>query len=132
MKLLYKENFSTECTHESGAELVTELPKDLGGSGKAFSPTDLLAVSLASCMLTLMGITAKKMGFNLEGTTAVVEKIMVSDPKRRIGKLVVRIRCPHAASSTVREKLEEAALNCPVHVSLHHNVKKEVDFLWGI
>lgn len=132
MRVIYQENFSTECIHESGAKFQTQLPKDLGGEGKAFSPTDLLATSLASCMLTLMAIAAKKIAFDLRGTTVEVEKEMVSDPQRRIGKLIVRIRCPRAASQPIREKLEKAALTCPVHLSLHPNVKQEVDFIWGI
>ena len=70
IKVSYTGDFETECHHESGALVRTCPPKDLGGSGKNFSPTDLLAASLASCMLTLMGMTAKKMGFDLHGATA--------------------------------------------------------------
>jgi len=133
MKVRYLGELRTECTHvESGVKILTDAPKDNQGKGMAFSPTDLLAVSLASCMVTLMGIAAKKAGFNLEETTAEVEKEMDSLPSRRIGKLIVRIRCPQLPSPQIREKLEQAALQCPVHHSLHPDVKKEIDFVWGL
>ena len=132
VKILYKGNFATTCIHESGAKIETEPPSDIGGGGKLFSPTDLLATSLASCMLTLMAMTAKKVGFDMSGASAEVEKEMVSDPQRRVGRVRVRIRCPHTPSSQVQKKLEEAALHCPVHRSLHPDVKQEIDFIWGI
>ena len=133
MKVQYLGELRTECTHvDSGVKIATDAPKDIEGKGMAFSPTDLLAVSVASCMMTLMGIYAKKLGFDLAGTTAEVEKEMVTAPKRRIGKVIVRFRCPHLPSPQVREKLEQAALSCPVHASLHPDVKQEIDFVWGI
>jgi uncharacterized OsmC-like protein len=131
MKASYRADFQTECTHESGAELLTDLPKDLGGEAKGFSPTDLLAASLASCMLTIMGIAAKKTGFDFGGATAEIEKEMASSP-RRIARLVVRIRCPRTPSEHIRKTLEQAAMECPVHHSLHPNVRKEIDFVWGL
>ena len=97
-----------------------------------FSPTDLLAASLGSCMLTLMGLTAKKIGVELDGTTAEIEKEMVSAPQRRIGRLIVRIRSSQSPTDAVRLKLEKAALDCPVFLSLHPEIKKEIDFVWGL
>jgi putative redox protein len=133
IKIQYLGNLRTECTHEeSGVKILTDAPKDNGGEGKAFSPTDLLAASVATCMVTLMGIHAKKLGFTIEETTAEVEKEMVVAPTRRVGKLIIRIRCPHSPSPQVREKLEKAALECPVHKSLHPDVLQEIDFVWGI
>lgn len=133
MKIRYLGDLRTECTHlDSGARMETDAPKDIGGKGTAFSPTDLLAVSLASCMITIMGLAAKKSGVDLAGTTAEVEKEMISVPSRKIGKLIVRIRCPHLPSPQIREKLEQAALQCPVHASLHPDVKQEIDFVWGL
>ena len=132
MKATYLGDLRTECTHESGTAIRTDLPKDLGGEAKSFSPTDLFAASLATCMLTIMGIAAKKVGFDLKGTTAEIEKEMSASPPRRIARIAIRVRCPHAPSAQIREKLEQAALQCPVHLSLHPGVKEEVDFVWGL
>src|SRR5271154_2645680 len=102
IKIKYLGDLRTECTHvESGAKIETDAPKDNGGKGIAFSPTDLFATSLVSCMVTLMGIQAKKLGFSIEGTTGEVEKEMVASPTRRVGKLIIRIRCPHSPSREV-------------------------------
>lgn len=132
MKVLYTGNLHTECSHESGAKIQTDAPLDNGGKGEAFSPTDLFAVSLASCMLTIMGIAARKVGAELTGATAEVEKEMTSVPHRRIGKIIVRIRSVLSPNSQIREKLEKAAFECPVHHSLHPDIKVEVDFVWGL
>ena len=133
MKVQYLGDLRTECTHlESGVKILTDAPKDNEGKGMAFSPTDLLAVSVASCMITIMGIAAKKVGFDFSEATAEVEKEMVSAPKRRVGKLIIRIRCPHLPSPQIREKLEQAAIQCPVHASLHPDIKQEIDFVWGL
>jgi putative redox protein len=132
MKVQYLGDLRTECTHESGMKILTDVPKEHEGKGMAFSPTDLLAVSVASCMITMMGIAAKKAGFDLSETTAEVEKEMESAPKRRLGKLIIRIRCPHLPSPQIREKLEQTALQCPVHASLHPDIKQEIDFVWGL
>lgn len=133
MKVQYLGDLRTECTHlESGVKILTDAPKGNEGKGMAFSPTDLLAVSVASCMITIMGIAAKKVGFDLSETTAEVEKEMEAAPKRRLGKLIIRIRCPHLPSPQIREKLEQAALQCPVHTSLHPDIKQEIDFVWGL
>lgn len=131
MKVIYLGDLHTECTHESGAKIITDAPKDNMGKGGDFSPTDLFAVSLGSCMMTLMAITAHKLGIELKGMSAEVEKEMSSAP-RRIGKLIVRIRSPFLPNPIAREKLEKEALNCPVHLSLHPDIKVEVDFVWGL
>jgi len=133
MKVQYLGDLRTECTHlESGVKILTDAPKENEGKGMAFSPTDLLAVSVASCMITIMGIAAKKVGFDLSETTAEVEKEMEAAQKRRLGKLIIRIRCPHLPSPQIREKLEQAALQCPVHTSLLPDIKQEIDFVWGL
>jgi putative redox protein len=133
MKIQYLGDLRTECTHlESGAKITTDAPKDNEGKGMSFSPTDLFAASLATCMVTIMGIAAKKTGIDMNGTTAEIEKEMVFAPMRRIGKIIVRIRCPHLPSPQIREKLEQAAMHCPVHASLHPDVKQEIDFVWGL
>lgn len=131
MKVRYLGDLRTECTHLSGAKVITDAPKDNQGKGEAFSPTDLLAVSVASCMITLMGIAGRSLGVDLEGTTAEVEKEMAGGP-RRVAKLIVRIRSPHLPHATAKEKLEKAALECPVKQSLHPDIRLEVDFVWGL
>ena len=132
MKLLYKGDYHTDCFHESGAKIETDAPKDNMGKGESFSPTDLFAVSLASCMLTIMAIAARKVGVELKGMTAEVEKEMVTAPARRIGKIIVRIRSEQSPNAQIREKIERAAFDCPVHHSLHPDIKVEVDFIWGL
>lgn len=132
MKVIYRGNLRAECAHESGAKIETDAPKDNQGKGEAFSPTDLFAASLATCMLTVMAIAARKVGVDLEGTTLDVEKEMVIAPMRRIGKLIVRFRCPTLPNAQIREKLEKAAIDCPVHHSMHPDIKLEIDFVWGL
>lgn len=130
-KIIYRGDLRTEAVHESGAVLATDAPKDNQGKGEMFSPTDLLAVALASCMLTLMGIAARKLGIDLKGTTAEVEKEMHVEP-RRIGRLIVRVRSPLMPPPEARAKLEQVALTCPVQASLHPEIKQEIDFVWGL
>ena len=132
MKAVYLGEGKTECVHESGTALRTDIPKDIGGEGKQFSPTDLFAASVGTCMLTLMGITAKKMGFDFKGATAEIEKIMGEGPPRRVAKVIIRIRFSRVPPPQLQEKLEQAALQCPVHLSVHLDVKQEVDFIWGL
>ena len=133
MKAVYVSDFQVECVHgENGAKLVTHAPKDAGGSGHGFSPTDLLVVALGTCMLTLLGMTAQKLGVEVKGSTLEMEKVMASSPSRRLGKAIIRVRCPHSFSQQIREKLEKAMLECPVYHSLHPDVKKEIEFIWGL
>ena len=112
----------------SGNTLSTDAPKDNEGLGEAFSPTDLLGAALGTCMLTLMGIYAKRHNIDITGTTAKVEKDMVTEPVRRIGKLTVAIKVPKPVAQDRRQALERAALTCPVHASLHPDVQKIVTF----
>ncbi len=121
----------TLCTHENGAAIETDAPKENGGAGHDFSPTDLLAASLGACILTVMEIAARKIGVDFQGAVIDVEKEMALSP-RRIGKLIVRFRSPHAVSEMQRKELEKAALHCPVHGSLHPEIKLEIDFAWGL
>ncbi|OGN56196.1 MAG: hypothetical protein A3D96_01930 [Chlamydiae bacterium RIFCSPHIGHO2_12_FULL_44_59] len=132
MKVRYLGDFQTECTHESGARIVTHAPKDVQGGGGAFSPTDLMAVSVGACMLTLISMMGKKLGIELKGMTAEVEKHMVLQPKRKISKMILRIRSSYSPSKEEQEKLEKAALDCPVHLSLHPDIQVELDFVWGL
>jgi putative redox protein len=117
----------------SRAELFTDAPKDNLGKGEAFSPTDLAATSLGVCMLTTMAIVAAKQSLNLDlsGTRASVRKHMTAKPPRRIQKLEVSMEIPLPESLPSRAALEEAALNCPVALSLHPEIEKAVTFSWG-
>lgn len=132
IKIKYRGDLATECVHESGAIIETDAPKDNQGRGLAFSPTDLLAASLGSCMLTLMGIAANRLKVDLKGTSAEVTKEMSKDPPRRIARIIVRIRSSYRPAKDVQRMLEEAALECPVHHSLHPDIRKEIDFIWGL
>ena len=115
----------------SGTAMTTDAPKDNQGRGESFSPTDLVATALGSCMLTVMGIMARTLDVDLTGATATVEKEMSSAPPRKIGQLKVRIHVPKDVSADNRLKLERAAHTCPVHKSLHPDVQMPIEFTWG-
>jgi len=134
IKISYKGHLKTECIHlESGAKILTAPPRDIETQGGTdFSPTDLLAASLGSCMITLMAMAARKIAFDLKECVAEVEKEMVSVPHRRVGRFIVRIRSSQSPQEQIRVKLEKAALDCPVFLSLHPDIKKEIDFIWGL
>lgn len=107
---------SLHCTavHESGTVIATDAPRDNQGNGESFSPSELLSVSLGSCILSIMGIAAHSLGIDISGATAHVEKEMANAP-RRISKIAVRVRVSGALDEQQRQKLEEAAHACPVH-----------------
>ena len=128
----YTGKLHTEAVHEpSSARLETDAPRDNEGLGERFSPTDLVATALATCVLTTMGIVAKRHTWPMEGATAQVHKHMVTKPVRRIGRLEARFRMPAAIPAEARPVLERAALTCPVHRSLHPDVVLELDFDWA-
>ena len=114
----------------SSSELETDAPTDNEGKGERFSPTDLVATALGSCMLTIMGIVAARHGWELTGAHADVVKEMTSSAPRRIQSLQVVLRLPAALDAKSRKTLEEAALACPVHRSLHPDVDIPVRFLY--
>src|ERR1700755_1795792 len=108
-------NFHSEAVHtQSGTRLETDAPLDNGGKGESFSPTDLVATALGTCMTTTMDMYAKRNGFSIDGTKATVLKHMASEPVRRIGKLEVVIEVPLPANHPQRAILEKVAINCPV------------------
>ena len=132
IQLEYLGDLHTKAVHgPSGAELFTDAPKDNQGRGESFSPTDLVATALGSCMLSVMGIAARSLNLDIVGATATVEKEMAAAPTRRIERLSVRIRVPHALSPEDRQRLELAAHTCPVHKSLHPDVQMPIEFTWG-
>jgi uncharacterized OsmC-like protein len=129
-KVIYKGGLRTEATHlKSGSVIITDAPTDNQGQGEAFSPTDLIATSLASCMLTIMGIKAKEMNLKIEGTSAEIEKIMSSQP-RRIAEINILIKVPILADKKTREIIERVAISCPVDISLSADMKREIKFQW--
>ena len=114
----------------SGTIITTDAPPDNQGKGRHFSPTDLAATSLAACMGTVMGIVARRDHIDLSGMKITVNKEMTSKPVRRIGELKVSFDIPKPVKPDARAKLERAALTCPVHQSLHPDVRITTDFQW--
>ncbi|MDZ4774068.1 MAG: OsmC family protein [Planctomycetota bacterium] len=114
----------------SRTQLVTDAPVDNQGKGESFSPTDLVATALGTCILTTMAVVAERHGWRMEGSEASVVKHMVADPARRIGKLTVTIRMHGTFDARARETLERAAHTCPVHKSLAANVEIPMSFEW--
>lgn len=130
-KVTYTGDLRTKSVHlQSGSEIVTDAPTDNNGKGEAFSPTDMVANSLATCMLTIMGIKANSMGINFEGSTALVTKIMKPEP-RMISKIIVEFDMKLNVDEKTKTILERAALTCPVYLSLHPDIQKEITFNWG-
>jgi uncharacterized OsmC-like protein len=111
----------------SGSKLNTEAPKDNGGTGMSFSPTDLVGAALASCVLTTMALAASREGLPFGEARAHVEKRM-TPPPRRIGELVLRIDMPAGLSAAHRARLQEVAQGCPVSRSLHPDVAIPMTF----
>lgn len=131
-KIVYDGDLRTTATHlRSNTQIETDAPIDNNGKGKRFSPTDLVATALGSCMLTLMGIAAKTHGLDIEGTECEIEKIMESNP-RRIGeiKVLMKMRTPVRLSEKNQSILYNAAVTCPVYKSLSEELKKTVEFIW--
>ncbi|MCG3134398.1 MAG: hypothetical protein HMLKMBBP_01704 [Planctomycetes bacterium] len=114
----------------SGATLATDAPKDNMGRGEAFSPTDLVATALGTCVVTTIAIVAARRGFDVTGARFRVEKHMVADPVRRIGRLPLVVTLPAALSAEERQIAERAAHACPVHRSLHPDVRVEIAFVY--
>ena len=120
--------FKVQLTHgPSGSALATEAPKDNGGTGGSFSPTDLVGAALASCALTTMALVASRENIPLGETRASVEKRM-TPPPRRIGELVLEIHMPAGLAPAHRARMEQAARECPVARSLHPDVALPLRF----
>ena len=114
----------------SHTELTTDAPVDNCGRGESFSPTDLVATALGTCMLTTMGIFAQRNEIDLRGAKATVRKEMTSSGPRKIARLTCELHLPVPISHPQREALERAALTCPVATSLHPDVAMPVTFAW--
>jgi len=132
MKIVYEGQLHCSLTHEpSGAVISTDAPKDNMGKGEAFSPTDLVAAALGSCMLTVMGIAAAKHSIDLKGTAVQVSKEMVTAPVRRIGSISVILHMAPGIPQDKRALLEAAANSCPVHKSLHPDLQTPIEFIYS-
>lgn len=128
----YEGNLRCTARHEqSGVELVTDAPLDNMGKGESFSPTDLTATALATCVLTTMAIAARKFGAELGASTATIEKHMTAKPPRRLERLVCRINASGITDPSLRSKVEFAAQSCPVHLSLHPDVVQDISIIWA-
>ncbi|WP_315042640.1 OsmC family protein [Faucicola mancuniensis] len=122
----YEGNLRTTAIHlQSNNQIITDAPVDNHGRGEAFSPTDLLATSLACCMMTVMGIKAESMGLDLAGSTADVTKVMITDP-RRVGEIDVVMTVKGVSDDKDKTILTNTAMTCPVAKSLHPDIVQNV------
>ena len=131
-QIVYKGNLRTEATHlQSNSVIETDAPVDNNGKGERFSPTDIVATALGSCMLTIMGMKAETMNINLTGTKLNIQKIMSAAP-RRISGVQIQFLFPDGLiiSDKERSVLEQAAHTCPVAKSIHPDIDVEVKFGW--
>lgn len=115
----------------SGQDLSTDAPVDNQGRGESFSPTDLVATALGTCMATIMGIVADRHGWNIAGTRMSIAKEMTSDGPRRIRRLGVVVEAPAGLDAAAHEALEKAAHTCPVRLSILPAIEVPVEFRWG-
>lgn len=132
--VVYEGNLRTVCTHlKSETVIETDAPTDNQGKGERFSPTDLVATALGSCMLTIMGMRARDMEVDLEGVKIEVEKIMKADP-RRIGGINLTFHFPDTLQVDDKQRtiLEKAAHTCPVIYSIHPDIEVKVQFNWKV
>lgn len=131
-RVVYKGGMRTTCLHlRSGSDFETDAPVDNHGKGERFSPTDLMATSLATCMITVMGIKARSMGFDLDGVEVEVEKIMKQEP-RRVGGINLFFTIPGSLlelGQKEKDILMRTGINCPVQFSLHPDIEVNID--WG-
>lgn len=131
-KVTYIGELRTSCIHlRSGNEIITDAPVDNNGLGQAFSPTDTVATALASCMLTMMGIKSRDMGVDLKNSIAEVTKHMTANP-RRISQIDIELYLPAIITDKQKKILEHTARTCPVLLSLHTDIKKEIVLHWDL
>ena len=132
IKIAYEGSLRCTAKHTpSGTTIFTDAPTDNQGKGESFSPTDLVATALGSCMLTIMGIAAQKHQIDLSGATVTIQKEMITQPVRRIGKLGVVFNIPAKLTPEQKQMLENAAKTCPVHRSVHPDIEMPIKFEWA-
>jgi putative redox protein len=126
---IYQGELRTEVTHlRSGIKIITDAPPDNNGKGEAFSPTDLACAALSSCMMTLMGILARREGIDLTGLRSEIIKIMDNNPRKIAEVQITFTHVNLVATADQKEKLKHAALTCPVTISLSEKIKQTVTF----
>lgn len=133
MNVVYEGELHCSATHiESGSAIQTDAPKDNQGKGETFSPTDLVGTALGTCIMTIMGIMAKRAELDLKGTKIHVVKDMADAPLRRIGKLALTVTFPKGLQldDTMKKKLERAVDMCPVKQSLHPDIEIKTEFIY--
>ena len=129
-EIVYQGDLRTSCIHiQSGTQILTDAPTDNHGKGEAFSPTDLVATALGSCMVSIMAIKSKDLELDLENSTVEVTKIMQAEP-RKISRIEVVLNMTIETTEKNKIILERAAMHCPVLLSLHPDIEKEVVFNW--
>lgn len=131
---VYQGSLHCEATHvPSGERLTTDAPRDNGGRGESFSPTDLVATALGSCVLTILGLVASRHDLDLTGTSVSVTKEMVQAPVRRIARLRTIVTFPGSVTleESMQTRLAAAARQCPVHQSLHPEIDAPIEFQTG-
>ena len=131
VEIAYEGQLRCKAIHgPSQCHVITDAPVDNHGKGAYFSPTDLVATALGTCTLTLLGIVADRHGISLEGTTVKVEKHMVAEPVRRIGRLPVDIYMGQPIEDKYKDRLVKAAETCPVKQSVHADIDLSINFHW--
>ena len=131
IEAIYTGQLECKATHgPSGNTLRTDAPLDNGGKGESFSPTDLVATALGTCVLTILGLVSERHDLDLTGAEVKVTKEMINKPVRRIGGLRTVVIVPaHAViDGSMRDRLESAARKCPVHQSLHPEINAPIEF----
>jgi uncharacterized OsmC-like protein len=129
-KVTYLGDLRTSSIHlQSGTEILSDAPTDNHGRGEAFSPTDLVANALGSCMISIMAIKSKDLDLDLVGSTVSVTKIMQAEP-RKIAKIITVVEMSIATTEKNKIILERAAMTCPVFLSLNPDIEKEISFNW--
>ena len=131
VEIAYEGQLRCKAIHgPSQCHVITDAPVDNHGKGAHFSPTDLVATALGTCTLTLLGIVADRHGISLEGTTVKVEKHMVAEPVRCIGRLPVDIYMGQPIEDKYKDRLVRAAETCPVKQSVHPDIDLRINFHW--
>lgn len=129
-KITYLGDLRTSSIHlQSGTEILSDAPVDNNGKGEAFSPTDLVANALGSCMMTIMAIKSKDLDVDLLGSTVSVTKIMQAEP-RKIARIEIVLDMAVAVIEKNKVILERTAMNCPVFLSLHPDIEKVITINW--
>lgn len=131
MKAKYLGDLRVECEHtRSGVRMITDAPVDNCGKGESFSPTDLCAMALGSCILTTMGIYAGQHGIDIQGAEMEIAKEMGADPRRIVTIEIIVQMPPREYSEKERKVLERVAATCPVYYSLNEQLVKKISFNW--